>query len=44
VRLVDYTSDVERLREAILKLGVRAETPVGGVAARVEIPSIGEKS
>jgi VWFA-related protein len=30
VRLVDYTSDVERLREAILRLGVRAETPDGG--------------
>ena len=30
VRLVDYTSDVERLRNAILKLGVRAETPEGG--------------
>ncbi len=30
VRLVDYTSDVERLREAILQLGVRAETPEGG--------------
>ena len=30
VRLVDYTSDVERLRDAILRLGVRAETPEGG--------------
>jgi hypothetical protein len=30
VRLVDYTSDVERLREAIMQLGVRAETPEGG--------------
>ena len=30
VRLVDYTSDVERLREAILQLGVRGETPDGG--------------
>jgi VWFA-related protein len=30
VRLVDYTSDVERLRDAILRLGVRAETPDGG--------------
>jgi hypothetical protein len=30
VRLVDYTSDVERLRDAVLKLGVRAETPEGG--------------
>ena len=28
--LVDYTSDVERLRGAVLKLGVRAETPDGG--------------
>lgn len=28
--LVDYTSDVERLRNAILKLGVRGETPEGG--------------
>ena len=28
--LVDYTSDVERLRAAVLKLGVRAETPDGG--------------
>ena len=30
MRLVDYTSDVERLREAIMQLGVRAETPEGG--------------
>jgi hypothetical protein len=30
VRLVDYTSDIERLRGAILQLGVRAETPEGG--------------
>ena len=30
VRLVDYTSDVEMLRNAILRLGVRAETPEGG--------------
>jgi VWFA-related protein len=30
VRLVDYTSDVERLREAVMRLGVRAETPEGG--------------
>ena len=30
VRLVDYTTDVERLRNAILRLGVRAETPEGG--------------
>ncbi len=30
VRLVDYTSDVERLRDAIMQLGVRAETPEGG--------------
>ncbi len=30
VRLVDYTSDVERLRDAVMKLGVRAETPDGG--------------
>jgi hypothetical protein len=30
VRLVDYTSDVERLRAAILRLGVRGETPEGG--------------
>jgi len=30
VRLVDYTSDVGRLREAVLRLGVRAETPEGG--------------
>lgn len=29
-RLTDYTSDVERLRAAILRLGVRAETPDGG--------------
>ena len=28
--LVDYTADVDRLREAILRLGVRAETPDGG--------------
>lgn len=28
--LVDYTSDVERLRTAVLKLGVRGETPDGG--------------
>lgn len=28
--LVDYTSDVERLRNAVLRLGVRAETPEGG--------------
>ena len=30
IRLVDYTADVERLREAVLRLGVRAETPDGG--------------
>ena len=30
VRLVDYTADVQRLREAVLQLGVRAETPDGG--------------
>ena len=30
VRLVDYTSDLERLRDAVLKLGLRAETPEGG--------------
>jgi len=30
VRLVDYTADVERLRDAVLRLGVRAETPEGG--------------
>ena len=30
VRLVDYTSDVEQLRGAILRLGVRGETPEGG--------------
>ena len=30
MRLVDYTSDVEMLREAVLRLGVRAETPEGG--------------
>ena len=30
VRLVDYTADVDRLREAVLRLGVRAETPDGG--------------
>jgi VWFA-related protein len=30
VRLVDYTADVQRLREAVLQLGVRAETPEGG--------------
>jgi VWFA-related protein len=30
VRLVDYTADVERLRDAIMRLGVRAETPDGG--------------
>ena len=30
VRLVDYTADVERLRNAIMRLGVRAETPEGG--------------
>ena len=30
VRLVDYTSDIEMLREAVLRLGVRAETPEGG--------------
>ena len=30
MRLVDYTSDVERLRDAVLRLGVRAETPDGG--------------
>ena len=29
-RLVDYTSDVDRLRAAILRLGVRGETPEGG--------------
>lgn len=29
-RLVDYTSDVALLRAAILRLGVRAETPDGG--------------
>jgi VWFA-related protein len=28
--LVDYTSDVEQLRNAVLKIGVRAETPEGG--------------
>lgn len=28
--LVDYTSDVERLRNAVLRLGVRGETPDGG--------------
>lgn len=28
--LVDYTSDIERLRNAILKIGVRAATPEGG--------------
>ena len=28
--LVDYTADVERLRAAVLRLGVRAETPDGG--------------
>ena len=28
--LVDYTSDVEQLRSAILKIGVRAATPEGG--------------
>jgi VWFA-related protein len=30
VRLVDYTADVERLHDAVMKLGVRAETPEGG--------------
>ncbi len=30
VRLVDYTADVEQLRAAILRLGVRGETPEGG--------------
>ena len=30
VRLVDYTADVERLHDAVMKLGVRAETPDGG--------------
>jgi VWFA-related protein len=30
VRLVDYTADVERLRDAVMRLGVRAETPDGG--------------
>ena len=30
VRLVDYTADVERLHAAVMKLGVRAETPEGG--------------
>jgi VWFA-related protein len=30
IRLVDYTADVERLREAVMRLGVRAETPDGG--------------
>jgi VWFA-related protein len=29
--LVDYTSDVERLRNAVLRLGVRGETPDGGL-------------
>lgn len=30
VRLVDYTADVQRLRDAVMHLGVRAETPDGG--------------
>ena len=30
IRLVDYTNDVERLRDAVMKLGVRPETPEGG--------------
>jgi len=30
VKLVDYTSDVEQLRNAVMRLGVRAETPDGG--------------
>ena len=30
IRLVDYTADVQRLRDAVMQLGVRAETPDGG--------------
>ena len=30
VRLSDYTADVQRLHDAVMKLGVRAETPDGG--------------
>lgn len=30
LKLVDYTSDIKMLRDAVLRLGVRAETPEGG--------------
>lgn len=42
VRLVDYTSDVERLRNAILRLGVRAETPEGGRVVEAVFDSVKE--
>ena len=42
VRLVDYTSDLERLREAVLQLGVRAETPEGGRVVEAVLDSAKE--